>query len=75
MEFLRSSKISHADGLSRLMHSEHVEDTEITSLLTEIAVKIYYATLFIELPLTVGEIKEKAFDDDFIKEIKNKIKY
>ena len=43
MEFLPSSKISHADGLSWLIpkHTELLENTVIASLKTEVEVKKY----------------------------------
>ena len=43
MEFLPSSKISHADGLLRLIpkHTEPFKDTVIASLRTEAEVKKY----------------------------------
>ena len=72
MEFLLSSKICHADRLLRLIpkHTKPLEDAVITSLRTE---NTLCNTVW-EIPVTLGEIKEKVFDDDFIKEIKNKIK-
>ena len=74
MEFLTSSKISHADWLSRFIpkHTELIEDTVIASLRTEVEVKNTLCNTVRELPITLDEIKEKVFDD-FIKEIKNKI--
>ena len=76
MEFLPSSKISHADGLSRLIpkHTEPLEDMVIASLQTKVEVKNTLCNTIRELPVTLGEIKENVFNDDFIKEIKNKIK-
>ena len=76
MEFLPSSKISYVDGFSRLIpkHTEALEDTGISSLRTEVEIKMSLCNSVREFPVTLGKIKEKAFDDDFIKEIKNKIK-
>ena len=76
MEFLPSSKISPADGLSRLIpkHTEPLEDTVIASQRTEVEAKNTLCSTVRNLPVTLSVIKEKAFDDDFIKEIKNKIK-
>ena len=76
MELLPFSKISHANRLSRLISkdTEPLEDIVIATLQTEVEVKNTLCNTVRELLVTLGEIKENAFDDDFIKEIKNKIK-
>ena len=40
-----------------------------SSIQTEVEVKNTLCNTVSELPVTLGEIKEKTFDDDFIKEI------
>ena len=74
MEFLLSSKITHANGLSNLIpkHTEPIEDSDRLPRNKSRGKKIHNATLLEELPVTLGEIKEKAFDDNLIKEIKKK---
>ena len=76
MEFHPSSKISHANGLSILIpkHTEPLEDTVIIFLRTKVEVKNTLCNTVRDLPVILGEIKEKAFDDS-MKKIKNKIKY
>ena len=50
MEFLPSSKISHADGLSRLVakHTKPLEDTVIASLRAEVEVKKIHNAILLE---------------------------
>ena len=69
MEFLLSLKISHANGLSRLItkHTKPLEDTVIASLQAEVEVKNKLCDTVRDLLVILREIKEKAFDDDFIK--------
>ena len=46
----------------------------VASLWTEVEVKNTLCNTVRELLITLGEIREKGFNDDFIKEIKNEIK-
>ena len=75
MEFLPSKKLSHADGLSRLIpkHREPPEDTVITSLWTEGEFKTKLCNTVRELPVTLDQIKREALNDEFIRQIKTKI--
>ena len=75
MEFLSSQKLSHADGLSRLIpeKSEPLEDMVIAALRAKAEVKNTMSETIRELPVTVNEIREKARDDEFIKNTKEKI--
>ena len=52
----------------------HLQKLVIASLRIEVEVKNTLCNAIRDLPVTLGEIKGKAFDDDFIKEIKNKKK-
>ena len=61
MEFL-SKKLSHADGLSRLIptSSEPLEDTVITSLQAEKELVEVMSNIVRKLPVTLDEIELKA---------------
>ena len=74
-EYLPSKRISHADGLSRLVpkYSEPFEDTIIAALRTECEIKNMIANTIKELPVTLLEIKSEAMNDDFITNIQRKI--
>ena len=75
MEFLPSSKLSHADGLSRLIpkQTEPLEDTVIAALRAETEVKNTLCNTVRELPVTLDQIKEKSINDDFINMTKSKL--
>ena len=68
MEFLSSKKLSHADGLSRLIptSSEPLEDTEIASLEAENELVEVLSNTVKELPVTLDKIKLKAKNNIFI---------
>ena len=75
MEFLPSQKISHADGLSRLIPKmrEPLEDTVIASLRTERDINNVLCNTVRELPVTLEEIKREALKDEFIRQTKERL--
>ena len=62
IEFLSSKKLSHANGISRLIQtsSEPLEDTVIVSLQAENELVEVMSNTVKELPVTLDEIKLKA---------------
>ena len=72
-EFLSSKKLSHADGLSRLIPTslELLEDTVIASLQVENELVEVMSNTVKELPVTLDEIKLKAKNDIFIRKMKS----
>ena len=73
MEFLPSSKLCHADVLSRFKpkNNEPLEDTVIASLQAKVEILKILCNNVWKLPLTLEEIRYKALDDNFIVEMKN----
>ena len=76
MEFVPSKKLGHADGLSRLIpeYSEPLEDSVIAALRTEKENNNSVINLIRELPVTLNEIIDEAETDEYIKEIKGKLR-
>ena len=76
MEFVPSKKLGHADGLSRLIpkYCEPLEDSVIAALRTENENNSSVINLIRELPVTLDEIIEEAESDEYIKEIKEKLR-
>ena len=76
IEFVPSKKLGHADGLSRLIpkYCEPLEDSVIAALRTENENNSSVINLIRELPVTLNEIIEEAESDEYIKEIKEKLR-
>ena len=72
MEFLPSKKLSHADGLCRLIpkHRELLEDTLIASLPTEGEFKTTLCNTVREFPVTLDQTKQETLNDEFIRQTK-----
>ena len=75
MEFLPSKKISHTDGLSRLIPKIRgpLEEAVIASLSSKMDIKSVLYNKVKELPVTWEEIRFKTKSDKFITEKKNEI--
>ena len=73
MVYLPSNKFSYADGLSRLIPKESLEDTVIASLQSEGELTITLCNSVRELPMTFDQIKQEALHDEYINQIKTKI--
>lgn len=72
MKHLASSKIAHADGLSRLIpnKTELLEETVIAALKEENELTDILINTVRELPVTLEEIKKAARTDEYINKIK-----
>ena len=78
MDYEPSKKLGHADGLSRLIpkYCEPLEDTVILTLKDESEIKKNLLVNTVrELPVTAEEIKVKSETDDFIKKMKNPLRF
>ena len=75
LEYSPTNKISHADGLSRLITNQCqlLEDSVIAALRSDCEIKSIIEITVRDLPVTLSEIKSEAIKDDFINEIKQKI--
>ena len=75
MEHLSSNKFGHADRLSRLIpkYREPLEDTVIASLQSKGELKTFICNPIIELLVMLEKIKQEAFHDKYINNIKAKI--
>ena len=76
MEYISSSKLGHADGLSRLIpiNRESLEETVIAALKDETEINEVLCNTIRELPVTLEKIKKAAETDDFIKKTKDQIR-
>lgn len=76
MVFLQSNKICHADSLLRLIPKcmEALEDTVNTTIRIDVDVKSMLCNTVRDLPVTIKEMIDKAADEDFTKEVKEKLK-
>ena len=75
MGYLPSNKFGHVEGLSRLIpkYKESLESTVIASLQFEGKSKITLCNSVRELPVTLDQIKQEAFRNEYINQIKTKI--
>ena len=75
LEYLPTSKIGHADGLSRLIPNQCqlLEDSVIAPLRSDCEIKSIIENTVRDLPVTLSEITSEAIEDDFINEIKQKL--
>ena len=69
-------KLGHADNLSSLIlkYYEPFEDTVIVLLKTKSEIKVLFNTIHILL-VTAEEIKVKSETEDFIKKMKNQLRF
>ena len=77
MEHVSSKKLGHADALSRLIpkYQESFEETVIAALKDENECSKVLCNTIRELPVTLDQIKKEAVKDDFIKKMKNRIRW
>ena len=77
MEHVSSKKLGHADALSRLIpqYGESFEETVIAALKDENECSNLVCNTIRELPVTLEEIKKEAVKDDFIKKMKNQVRW
>ena len=75
MEFLPSKKLSHADGLYRLIpkFSEPLEDTMIAAIKAKNETKNVLRGAIRELLITLDEIRLTSQNDDFMLKMKDQI--
>ena len=75
MEILPSKKLSHADGLSRLIpkFSEPFEVSVMAAIKTENEIKNVLHITIRELSITLEEIRLKSRNDNFILKMKDQI--
>ena len=68
MEFLPSKKLSHADGLSRLIlkFSKPLENPVIVAIRAKKEIKNILHNTVRELPITLEEIRRKLRNDNFM---------
>lgn len=77
MQYLPSSKIAHADGLSRLIpkNSELLEERVIAVLKEEKELAEVLVNTVRELPVTLEEIKKAAKMDEYITNMKKHVRW
>ena len=77
MEHVSSKKLGHADALSRLIpkYNESFKETVIASLKDENECSNLMCNTIRELPVTIEEIRKEAVKDEFIKKMKNRVRW
>ena len=77
MEHISSKNLGHADALSRLIprNDESLEETVIAALREEKEIASVLFNTVRELPVTLMDIQREAERDDFIKKMKNQVRW